>query len=153
MSDPHEEMEARLLAELGQAIGSGTVPPGLIERAEALVAFAGFDSQLARLLEAESGELAGTRGAAGMADALRFQVDDGSVAVELLVARGRLAGQVVCGAVTQVVLEHVSGAAATTAVDDLGRFAFEQPAAGPVRLRLLGVQIGQHPVATDWFLP
>ncbi len=156
MSGPHEEMtgeEARLLAELGQALGPAAPPPGLVARAEALVVFADFDRQLARLIQAESAEPAGTRGAATATEAVRFQVDDGSVAVEVLAARGRLEGQVVAGAVTEVVLERVAGAAVTAAVDDLGRFAFEQPAAGPVRLRLHGVHIGPTPVATDWFLP
>jgi hypothetical protein len=157
MSSPNEEMmaseDARLLAELGQALGPSTQPPGLVERVEALVVFADFDRQLARLMETESGELVGTRGAATPTEAMRFQVDYGSVAVEVLVARGRLSGQVLAGAIAEVVLEPLSGPAVTAAVDDLGQFAFEQPGTGPVRLGLRGVQIGPTPVATDWFLP
>lgn len=144
--------DARLVAELGQALGPGTCPPGLVERAEGLLVFADFDRKLAEMLETSSGELVGTRGAAAPA-AMRFEVADGSVTVEVSVIRGRIEGQVIAGAITEVVLERLSGPAATAIVDDLGRFGFEQEGTGPVRLRLRAARPGPEPVATDWFLP
>jgi len=160
MSDEHDEHDqamtdedARLLAELGRALGPGTHPPGLIERVNALVEFADFDRQLAQLLETGTAELVGTRGPAAATPAMRFEVAGGSVAVEVTVVRGRLDGQVTAGAIAEVVLEHLSGSATTATVDELGRFSFEQPETGPVRLSLRGVRPGPEPVATDWFLP
>jgi len=144
--------EARLVAELGRALGHDPQPPGLVERANGLLAFADFDRQLAQLLETSSGELVGTRGlAATHAGAMRFEVADGSVVVEVSVARGRIEAQVIAGTIAEVVLERVSGPDARATVDELGRFGFVQSGAGPVRLILRGT--GSEPVATDWFLP
>src|SRR5918998_1986977 len=117
--DAMSDEDARLVAELGRALGPGTYPPGLVDRANGLLAFASFDRELAELLEASSGELVGTRGAATPGAALRFEVGDGSVAVEVAVVRDRVEGQVIAGTITEVVLEHLSGPAATAIVDDL----------------------------------
>jgi hypothetical protein len=155
MSDGRDEADnhadARLVAELGRALGPDMPPPGLVERANGLLAFAGLDREIAQLLEMSSGELVGTRGPAAPGAALRFEVADGSVAVEVSPASGRIDGQVIAGAITEVVLERVSGPSAHAAVDDLGRFAFESAGTGPVRLALRGAR--PEPVATDWFLP
>lgn len=151
--DAMSDEDARLVAELGQALGPGTYPPGLVDRANGLLAFAGFDRELAELLEASSGELVGTRGPTAAGTAIRFEVVDGSVAVEVAMVRGLIEGQVIAGTITEVVLERLSGQSAATTVDDLGRFVFEQPATGPVRLRLRGARPGPEPIATDWFLP
>lgn len=151
--DAISDEDARLVAELGQALGPGAYPPGLIERADGLLAFADFDRKLAEMLETSSGELVGTRGAAAPAAAMRFEVADGSVTVEVSVVRGRIEGQVIAGTITEVVLERLSGPAGTATVDDLGRFGFEQEWTGPVRLRLRAARPGPEPVATDWFLP
>lgn len=150
--EPVSDDDARLVAELGRALGPGTYPPGLVERANGLLAFADFDRELAEVLETSSGELVGTRGPAQSA-ALRFEVADGSVTVEVSLERDRIDGQVIAGAIAEVVLERLSGSAETATVDDLGRFVFEQPGTGPVRLRLRGARPGPEPVATDWFLP
>lgn len=152
MSEDMTGEEANLLAELGRALGPDRLPAGLVERADALVAFADFDRQLARLLETQASEPVGVRGTAAPG-VLLFATDGGSVCVEVHSGRESLDGQVVAGAVTEVVLERLSGVTATARVDDLGRFGFAQPDPGPARLRLHGVHIGQLLAVTDWFIP
>jgi hypothetical protein len=155
MSDGRDEAandaDARLVAGLGQALGPSTSPPGLVERANGLLAFASLDRELAQLLETSPGELVGTRGTAEPSTVLRFEVADGSVAVEVSLAPGRLVGQVIAGPIAEVVLERLSGPSTTATVDDLGRFEFERPGTRPARLALRGAR--PEPVATDWFLP
>jgi len=154
MSDGQDEAasadEVRLLAEIGRAIGPDALPPGLVERAEGLAAFANIDLELAELLDTAAAEPAGVRGSATTGRPLAFQVADGSIAIEVVVDRDRLAGQVHAGAVTDVDLEHPTGAVGTAAVDDLGRFSFARPGSGPTRLRLWGGFT--RPVVTGWFL-
>src|SRR5688572_18870635 len=128
--------DARLLDELGEALGPDVPPPGLVERAAGLLAFAEVDRELAELLDASAAEMAGMRGAATGAEPLVFEVADGSVAVEVTLAGDRLDGQVLSGAPVEVALQHVTGPARTCPVDELGRFSFDRPAAGPTRLRL-----------------
>ena len=155
MSDGRDEAmndaDARLVSELGRALGPGASPPGLVERANGLLAFAAFDRELAQVLDTSPGELVGTRGAAPPGAVLRFEVADGSVAVEVSLAHGRLEGQVIAGVIAEVGLERLSGPGTTATVDDLGRFVFDRPGTGPVRLALRGAR--PEPVATDWFLP
>ena len=153
-SEPFDEAQsdedARLIARLGEALGPDLPPPGLVARAEGLVAFAEVDRELAELLDPARAEPAGVRGPAGVDTALVFEVADGSIAVELTVERDRLRGQVLAGSPAEVVLEPLAGPARTCPVDALGRFAFDQPAAGPTRLRLRDGST--RPVTTDWFL-
>jgi hypothetical protein len=140
--------EARLLAELGRALGSDPIPAGLVERAEELLALKDLDSALVELLDRSAAEPAGMRGGTARTR-LEFEVGDGSVALELVPERDRLVGQVLAGELTAVALERRTGVVATAEVDELGRFSFDHVAAGPARLRLVG---GAAPVTTDWFL-
>jgi len=146
---PAPAEDARLLAELGQALGPDPLPAGLIDRAGGLLALAGLDGELAELLE-EAAEPAGVRGAPDTGDRLLFEVAGGAVAVELVLGRDRVEGQVIAGAPAEVALERPDGTAATATIDDLGRFGFDSVAAGPARLALRGGPTG--PVTTDWFL-
>jgi hypothetical protein len=151
MTEPHDEArDARLLGELGSALGPDPSPPGLVGRAEGLLAFAGVDRELAELLDTSAAEPVGVRGPADAAGALVFEVGDGSVSVEVTVTADRLDGQVLAGEPTEVALEHVTGAVHSCPVDDLGRFTFSGVASGPGRLRLRGGST--RPVTTDWFL-
>jgi hypothetical protein len=154
MTEPGEPPPApaeddRLLAELGRALGPDPLPAGLAARAEGLLALAGLDGELAELLEAAA-EPTGVRGTPDAADRLLFEVAGGAVAVELVLGRDRIDGQVIAGAPTEVALERPHDTAAAATIDDLGRFGFDSVAAGPARLRLRGGPAG--PVTTDWFL-
>jgi hypothetical protein len=146
---PAATEDARLLAELGRALGPDPLPAGLVARAEGLLALAGLDGELAELLEAAA-EPAGVRGTPDAADRLLFEVAGGAVAIELVLGRDRIDGQVIAGAPSEVALERPGGAAAAATVDELGRFGFDSVAAGPARLALRGAPAG--PVTTDWFL-
>ena len=157
MSDTPEEPlpaeDARLLDELRAALGADPMPPGLVARAEGLVAFAGVDRELAELLEASAAEPAGVRGGpAEAAQPLVFEVADGSIGVEVVIGRDRLDGQVHAGTLAEVALERPGGDIVTGPVDELGRFAFTPVAAGPARLRLRPHGEAGRPVTTDWFL-
>ena len=140
---------ARLPGTLGKdrverlAIAAQIEEPGVDRRQR-------LDQQLAQLLDVPAAELAGTRGSAMTDTPMVFEVAGGSTAIEVVVDRDRLAGQVLAGTVTEVDLERASGAVDTVTVDELGRFFVEQPAAGPARLRLRGGS--PRSVVTDWFL-
>jgi hypothetical protein len=140
--------QLRLLADLGRALGPDPLPSGLIERAEQLLAYRDLDADLAALRDEAAAEPAGLRGGAPTTR-LRFDLADGSVAVELDPQRDRLAGQVLVGDVTEVVLERPTGGEESTTVDDLGRFVFRAVPPGPTRLRLHGPGLS---VTTEWFL-
>lgn len=141
--------QARLLAELRTALGPDPAPPGLVERAEGLFAFKDFDAVLAELLDRSGAEPAGMRGAAA-GERMEFGTGDGGVALELMREGDRIVGQVLGGDVVAVTLERPAGIGATIGVDELGRFSFDQIAAGPARLRL--IRGADAPVITDWFL-
>jgi hypothetical protein len=153
--EPATDQDARLLEQLGQALGPDPLPAGLVGRAEGLLAYAGLDRDLAELLEEAAAEPAGVRGPVEAGERLVFEVADGSVTVELVVRRDRLDGQVLAGTPTEAVLEWRGGGTAATAVNQLGGFSFEPGAgeplrSGPARLLLRGGP--SRPVTTSWFL-
>jgi hypothetical protein len=142
--------EADLLAALGGALGRDAVPPGLVDRAEALFSVRDLDSDLAGLLDGAAAERAGMRGGT-VGSGLRFAVADGVVVVEIeLPATGVVTGRVLAGEVTTLALERPTGTATTVAVDELSGFAFASTERGPARLRL--TLTDGAPVRTDWFL-
>jgi hypothetical protein len=141
--------QARLLAELGRATGADPLPYGLVERAEQLLAYSHLDAELLALRDEEAAEPAGLRGGTS-ATRLRFDLNDGSIGVELDRQRDRLAGQVLAGELTEVVLERPGGTEDSAEVDELGRFMFAPAPTGPIRLRLRG-RAGRS-VTTEWFL-
>jgi hypothetical protein len=148
MSDDFED--ARLLDELRRTLGPDRPPAGMAGRAEELLAFAGFDRELAELLTDEAPAPTGVRGPATAAEPLVFRSRDGALTIELTVADDRIDGQLIGEGATEVVLEQRSGSRAAAPVDELGRFGFDTPGAGPTRLRVLGGWT--TPVTTDWFL-
>ena len=155
MSDASEhdrvpEEEASLLSDLGLALGPDLPPAGLVTRAQGLVAFMDVDRELVELLEGSGAEPADMRGPNAVVEQLTFETADGAVALEIVLGRGSVTGQVLSGAVDEVALEHVDGTLMATVIDDLGRFSLDQVPVGTVRLRL---QVGSsQPVRTDWFL-
>jgi hypothetical protein len=147
MSDADRE----LLAALGEACGDDPLPVGIIDRADALLTWADVDEELAELLETSSTELAGTRGASTSDTVLEFQIADGTVLIEIDLARGGgVEGQVLGTEVDVIVLERPGGESDTTPVDELGHFSFPNPEPGAVRLRI-AVGTGTD-VRTDWFV-
>jgi hypothetical protein len=148
--DAVTEDEARLLAGLAEVLGPDDLPPGLVSRAEGLVAFMDVDSELAELLEGAAAEPVGARGSATATERLAFETADGSIALEVVVERDVVTGQVLAGALSEVVLEHLDGSVVTAVVDELGRFSIDRTRSGSVRILL---QVGSaQPVRTDWFL-
>jgi len=145
-----DPVPARLLRELGAALGQDRLPAGLVERAEQLVDFLDFDRTLVALLEESGTELVGVRGATDEAGRpqLSFESADRSVSLELVLDRDALRGQLLAGTVTEVVLERPDRTVQPAAVSELGRFDFGPVSAGPARLRLGSAA---HAVTSDWF--
>ncbi len=141
--------DARLLADLGQALGRDDPPEGLVGRAEGLVAFMDVDRELVELLDAAAAEPVGSRGL-GVSDRLAFELADGSVSLELSLDGHVLAGQILSGGVVEVTVLRLDGEVATSTVDDLGQFSLRPVPAGPVRLRLRDGS--GRTLVTDWFL-
>jgi hypothetical protein len=143
--------DARLLADLGAALGADDLPDGLLERADGLLAWKGVDHELAALLDDAAAEPAGVRGTASGAAAgvTTFATPTGDLVLEVVLTGSRLTGQVLVGAPTSVVLERHDGSA-EAAVDDVGQFVFAAVEPGVARLR---VAPGTgDPIVTDWFL-
>jgi hypothetical protein len=148
--DMMSDADRELLAALGEACGDDPLPVGIIDRADGLLTWADVDEELAELLETSSAELAGTRGASLSDAALEFQVADGTVLIEVDLARGGVEGQVLGTDVEVIVLERPGGESETAPVDELGHFSFPDPEPGAVRLRI-AVGTGAD-VRTDWFV-
>ena len=149
--DTMSDADRELLAALGDAWGDDPLPVGIIDRADALLTWADVDEELAELLETSGTELAGTRGGSASDTVLEFQVADGTVLIEIDLARaGSVDGQVLGTEVDVVVLERPGGESETAPVDDLGHFSFPDPEPGAVRLRI-AVGTGTD-VRTDWFV-
>src|SRR4051812_32228639 len=136
-SDAIPADDARLLAELRPALDPSPTPAGLVERAEGLFGYLNADRDLAELLDESAAEPAGTRGPVAAGGRLFFEVDRGSVALEVQLAQRGLTGQVLSGQPSAVVFERLSGEVRTCPVDGLGRFAFDEVPTGPARLRLV----------------
>ena len=149
--DTMSEADRELLSALGEAWGDDPLPVGIIDRADALLTWADVDEELAALLETSSTELAGTRGAAASDTVLEFQIADGTVLIEVDLARGAgVDGQVLGTEVDVIALERPGGESDTTTVDESGHFSFPDPEPGAVRLR---IATGTGTVVrTDWFV-
>jgi hypothetical protein len=82
---------------------------------------------------------------------LEFQVADGTVVIEVDLARGAgVEGQVLGTEVDVIALERPGGESETTAVDETGHFSFPDPEPGAVRLRI--ATRTDTDVRTDWFV-
>lgn len=128
------------------------MPPGIVERAEGLVAWFGVDEELTAVLKDSTAEPAGTRGAS---TTTAFVTPDGLVEVEIDIDTGptgrRVVGQLIAGDVETVRIVDSAGVAVADAeVDVVGRFEVELDARGPHRLHLIDGE--GHTVVTDWFV-
>jgi hypothetical protein len=145
-----------LVNALRSALPPDLPPPGLTDRAKALVTLFDLDRDLAELLESAAVEPVGMRGTTVAGEQLTFRLRGGDVVVETEVRSGALTGVVVLGDVAQVVLDSEHGEVAIADVDDAGRFAFPRVASRVVRLRLRLLReagdTGRAPVTSDWFL-
>jgi hypothetical protein len=144
------EADARLLAELGRALGPAPSDDDLIARCEGLLAWIDMEAELAEMLERTPAELAGTRGDAGEPSGLEFSVTDGSCVVELRLEDGALHGQVVGPLPESVAVRVVTGLVEPALIDELGMFTIDRPPAGSARVEI------QFPdgrrIHTDWFV-
>ena len=153
-SDPDDITpdERPLLDDLRATLGSDSMPPGVVRRAQGLVAWFGVDEELTAVLQESTEELAGTR---GTITTTSFVTPDGTVELELEVDEAvdgrRLVGQLIAGDVEAARLVDAAGAeVAAIEVDVIGRFEIVLNARGPHRLRL--VDAAGHTVVTDWFV-
>lgn len=153
--DQHEpealsEADARLMAELGRALGPAPSDDGLIARCEGLLTWLHVDAELAELLERTPAELAGTRGGPGEPSSLEFSVADGTCIVELRVENGSLHGQVVGPTPANVAIRVVTGVVEPAPVDELGMFTIDRPPSGSARVEI-EFPDGRR-IHTDWFV-
>lgn len=144
------EADARLMAELGRALGPAPSDDDLIARCEGLLAWIDVEADLAELLEQSPAELAGTRGGPGEPSALEFSVADGTCIVELRVEDGSLHGQVVGPAPAAVAIRVVTGLVEPAPVDELGMFTIDRPPSGSARVEI-EFPDGRR-IHTDWFV-
>lgn len=91
------------------------------------------DLVAAMTYDSEAEAMAGVRATATGVRELTFS--HGEVTIDVEIQAGGLVGQVLGAEVDEIVLETPSGQR-TAPVDETGRFRFERPAEGPVRLRI-----------------
>ncbi len=143
MSD--EMRDEQLLAQLAAVLETvDPVPVSVLEAAKAVFTWRTIDAELASLaFDSATDELAGVR-SADTARQLTFRTD--TVEIELVVVSGRLVGQLVPPQQAAIVLHH-GGEERTLSTDDLGRFAFDDVAGGPIRLTCT---LADGVVQTEW---
>jgi hypothetical protein len=149
---PHAMSDDELLALLGQALGTTDAPPEhVLEGARSAFTWRTIDAELAELVFDSARELSGVR-----SDEPNRQITFSAPGVEIevmVIENGsrRLVGQLVPPVATTIELVG-SDAVYSTRSDDLGRFAFDELAPGPVRLVILDAGGGVSTVQTEWML-
>ena len=135
----------QLLAQLAAALSTvDPVPEPVLEAAKAVFTWRTIDAELASLaFDSATDELVGVR-SADTARQLTFRSE--GVEIELAVLSGRLVGQLVPPQLAEIVLHH-GGGELSAAADDLGRFSFDEVAAGPIRLTCM---LDDGVVQTEW---
>lgn len=142
-----------LMAELRVlAARHDPVPAEAIAAARSAIAWRTMDAELAELTGDSSvePELAGVRGP-GNPTLLTFEATELTVEVEVVAqpdGSRRLLGQLVPAGPGTLEVRH-RGGTVTAAADEIGRFAADAVAAGPVSLRC---RFGESVVETDWCL-
>ena len=142
-----------LMAELRVlAARHDPVPAEAIAAARSAFAWRTMDAELAELTGDSSvePELAGVRGP-GTPTLLTFEATELTVEVEVVVqpdGSRRLLGQLVPAGPGTLEIRHRGGTVTATA-DEVGRFAADAVAAGPVSLRC---RVSESVVETDWYL-
>jgi len=124
-----------LLEELRTAVRqAGSPTPAMIAAGQAALSWATVDAELAVLThDSLLEEAVGVRGASSSGRDLVFEGTE--MSVELEQNPDCLIGQLVPPATGEVTLLHPGGEVAHTNVDEFGRFRFDRPVAGLVRLR------------------
>jgi hypothetical protein len=153
-TEPEDSADVELVEDL-RRIGRDRdpVPPNVVAGAKALFTWRTIDAELAELTfdSVETGaELVGVRGA----DTIRLLTFEAStLTVELEVHptgdRRRLVGQLVPAAPAIVEVRHGAGTAEVE-TDELGRFAVDGIAAGPIRLDVRAADQPGPAVSTSW---
>jgi hypothetical protein len=129
------DQDNNLLEELRTAVRqAGSPTPAMIAAGQVALSWATVDAELAALThDSLLEEAVGVRGASSGTRDLVFE--GAEMSVELEQAPDCLIGQLVPPARGEVTLLHPGGELARTDVDELGRFRFDRPVTGLVRLR------------------
>jgi hypothetical protein len=136
-----------LLEELRAAVHqAGSPTPGMIAAGQAALSWATVDAELAALThDSLLEEAVGVRGASSGTRELIFEGTE--MSVELEQDPDCLIGQLVPPAPGEVTLLRPDGELARTDVDEFGRFRFDRPVTGLVRLRCA---TSSGVLLTDW---
>ena len=152
MTNGPTDAEQEILARLRDGLAAVDSPPEDVTRfAEAALTWRTIDAELAEIeFDSAEQETAGVRGP-GVVRALSFEAEAISIEVEYDRESQRLIGQIAPIQPARIELRRPDGTK-TTETDDLGRFAFDDVAPGPVSLvcHLIGDQATT--VKTDWVL-
>ena len=156
-----QELDRELDDELRRiAARLDPVPQALVYAAEAAFTWRGVDAELAELTFdslADRKGLALVRGG-GEPRLLTFHAADLTIELEILPparerlpvgAEHRLVGQLLPPGPAVVEVRHPDGVL-TVEADELGRFAAERVATGPISLRCQQPGAGAAPVVTEW---
>jgi hypothetical protein len=146
-----DQDDERLLGELrALAARHDPVPPETVLAARSAIAHVRLDAELAELVADAAVDARGGVRAVGAPILLSFQADSFAVEVELLDEGGHLhlVGQLVPPTPGVVVVRHGGGTLEVIA-DEVGRFAADDVARGPVSLRCA---VSGRTIDTDWFL-
>lgn len=143
-------MNAELIRQLrASSAAADPVPEAVLHGARTAYAWAGDDSVVAGI--AHDSAVDDVRTARGPSDARVLELVADAVRVSLEVvpqhARRSITGQLDPMRKAQVWRRRPDGATDQVAVDELGRFALDEVAAGPFSLR---IDIGDRSVATEW---
>ena len=142
-----------LLAELRRLANTvDPVPHEVTAYARAALGWRRVDTELAELLDDSRLEVAGMRSVAEVTRSLTFRSSDLQVDVEVDDSGDvtLLLGQLVPAVAAEVDVQRDDGTTlATASTDDLGRFRFELPAGGRIRL-VVRRPAPAPPVETSW---
>jgi len=142
-----------LLAELRRLANTvDPVPHEVTAYARAALGWRRVDTELAELLDDSRLEVAGMRSLAEVTRSLTFRSSDLQVDVEVDDGGDGtlLLGQLVPAVAAEVDVQRDDGTTlATASTDDLGRFRFELPAGGRIRL-VVRRPAPAPPVETSW---
>ncbi len=151
---PGDLDDDQLLEALGEVLRTSQAPPAwFVDLAKGSYALRALDAELA-MLTSDSG-LATARSATRSATAPRlvvFDTEDLSVEIQIepgtRVGSWRLIGQLSPAAPARVQVRRQGAEPVWADADDLGRFAVDDLASGPVSL--ICVRDGMRPTVTEW---
>jgi hypothetical protein len=152
VDDDMPASDRNLMKALAEAIGGPPPPVDLAGRCEGLLAWIDVDSDLAALLDQPLTEVAGTRGTSTAAADLVFMLEDGTYVIEIAsLDDSALRGQVLGGAVQEVIVRTTDGGTRSLPVDELGAFSLGDPPSGTIRLEMEPIGASRR-IHTDWFV-